>query len=194
MHNQERQIRATIHELLDLSVMTRAPFRLIVVDDGSTDDTFETASELSRTYPQVRALRQNYRGGFSAALELVRSRLPLDKVIVHDGVTPVDPMELKQLIARHHGDRSNRTAVARPRTATTAVDAGRFVGLRSLQESMEIAHRAVTSFSYLRMEKPVVPRRRVATDIKPVSPVLAHLPTTNYLAQLPTTMGTTPFA
>jgi hypothetical protein len=62
----------------------------------------------------------------------------------------------------------------------------RFAAVRALQQSMEIAHRAAIGFTWLRIEKPLVPRRRqVVEHSKPVSPVLTTLSTPSYLTTLP---------
>lgn len=189
MHNNERQIRSTVHDLLDILVMTRAPFRLVIVDDGSTDDTFESACELARMYPQVQAFRQAYRGGLGSVLELVRNRLPLDMVIVHDGVTPVDPLELKQLIMEQRESWHGREPVASAENYESR-GSRRFAAVRALQQNMEQAHRSVMGFNWLRLEKPVVPRRRAVSDQpKAISPVLGNLATTSYITELPTGFG-----
>lgn len=182
MHNMERQIRSSVHDLLDLSVLIRTPLDIVIVDDGSTDDTFETACEIARMYPQVQVLRQAFRSGLGAALELVRNRLNLDMAIVHDGVSPIDPAELKQLLL-------DEPRPAREVAASSGIEvrgSRRFAAVRALQQSMEIAHRAAIGFSWLRIEKPLVPRRRqVVEQSKPASPVLTTLPAANYLTTLP---------
>jgi glycosyltransferase involved in cell wall biosynthesis len=183
MHNMERQIRSSVHDLLDLSVLIRTPLDIVIVDDGSTDDTFETACEIARMYPQIQVLRQSFRSGLGAALELVRNRLNLDMAIVHDGVSPIDPAELKELLLNEPQPAREVAAVA---NGLEARGSRRFAAVRALQQSMEIAHRAVIGFSWLRIEKPLVPRRRqVVEQSKPVSPVLTTLPTANYLTSLP---------
>jgi hypothetical protein len=187
MHNNERQIRSTVHDLLDISVMTRTPFDLVVVDDGSTDDTFESACELARMYPQVQAFRLAFRSGLGPVLELVRNRLQVEMVIVHDGVTPIDPMELKQLLMQQRAGWHGREAVAEPVENYESRGSRRFAAVRTLQQNMERAHRNVAGFNWLRLEKPLVPRRRATTNQpKPATPVLGNLTTGNYLAELPT--------
>jgi glycosyltransferase involved in cell wall biosynthesis len=190
MHNKERQIRSTVHDLLDISVMTRTPFNLVIVDDGSTDDTFETACELSRTYPQVHAMRVAFRGGLGSILDLVRNRLRVEMVIAHDGVSPIDPMELKQLLMQQREGWHGREAVAESAANYEARGSRRFAAVRTLQQSMEQVHRTVVGFNWLRLEKPLVPRRRADTEQpKFATPSHSNLATSNYLAELPTGFG-----
>ena len=41
MHNNEREIRSSVHSILEFSVQARLSLDLVIVDDGSTDDTYE---------------------------------------------------------------------------------------------------------------------------------------------------------
>lgn len=196
MHNNERQIRSTVHDLLDLSVLIRAEIDLVIVDDGSTDDTFESACELARMYPRIQVLRQPFRSGLSSVLELVRNRLAVEMVVVHDGVSAVDPAELKQLLLAERG-RFEQTLAGETKTAESIDSHGsrRFAAVRTLHQNMEIAHRSAIGFTWLRLEKPLVPRRRqVAKQSQPATPVLTSLPMGNYLATLPTGLSAMPLS
>jgi hypothetical protein len=182
MHNNERQIRSAVHDILDLCASLNVTLDLVIVDDGSIDDTFETACELARTYPRIKVLRQAFRSGFASVLELVKNRLPIEMAIVHDGVSPIDPHELKQLIV---SDRNRRRGVPTAETVESFDSHGsrRLPSLRSLQRNMESAHRSVLGFTWLRLEKPMVPRRRqVVEQTQPPTPLLTNLPTANSLA------------
>jgi hypothetical protein len=56
---------------------------------------------------------------------------------------------------------------------------------------MERVHRSAMGFNWLRLEKPLVPRRRaIADQAHESSPVLGNLSTGNYLTQLPAGFGT----
>ena len=194
MHNQERQIRSTVHDLLDLSVLIKAEVDLVIVDDGSTDDTFESACELARLYPRIQVLRQPFRSGLTSVLELVRNRLTVEMVIVHDGVSPVDPAELKQLLLGEHS-RSQSPSDTQTAESIDSHGSRRFASVRVLQENMEIAHRRALGFTWLRLEKPLVPRRRQVVDqAKPTTPVLTSLPMGSYLANLPTGFSSVPMS
>lgn len=175
MHNSERQIRSAVHDILDLSVALNTPLDLVIVDDGSTDDTFETACELARTYPRIKVLRQPLRSGFASVLELVRNRLPIEMAIVHDGVSPIDPAEIKHLVV---SERERRQGT--PNTVTLegfgSHGSRRLPSLRRLQQSMEVAHRAAIGFTWLQFAKPFSPRRRQVVEQLTTTPVLSHLP------------------
>jgi glycosyltransferase involved in cell wall biosynthesis len=63
-------VEAAIDSVLQ---QTSPPAEIIVVDDGSTDDTPERVSEVSRSYPRVRLLRQPNQGVSAARNAGVRS-------------------------------------------------------------------------------------------------------------------------
>jgi hypothetical protein len=182
MHNSERQIRSAVHDILDLATSLHVPLDLVIVDDGSTDDTFESACELARTYPRIKVLRQPFRSGFASVLELVKNRLSIEMAIVHDGLSPIDPAELKRLILSE-GNRRQGTITPETVESFDSHGSRRFTAMRSLQRSMETAHRAVLGFTWLRLEKPMLPRRRQTVEQSvPRTPILANLPTAGPLS------------
>lgn len=161
MYNSERHLRWSVMEVLDLAHSISAMIEVVVVDDGSTDETYETACELARTYPQVKVLRQPVRRGLSAALELVGRRLSVEMVVVHDGVTPVDSSQLKTLLQRDpQFNVSLRQRAIRETATANSVGSRRFASARVLHQSMEQASQHVTGFRRMQLAKPVVPRRR----------------------------------
>jgi hypothetical protein len=68
VHNAETTLCASVHRLLEVLPEVAARFELLIIDDGSTDQTSELAHELAREYPQVRIARHERRRGVEAAL------------------------------------------------------------------------------------------------------------------------------
>ena len=79
------------------------PLTVAIVDDGSTDETYETACELARDFPQVCVFRQPLRGGLGPVLEQVRLRLGVTEAIVHDGIGTIDVHELAAMLTTPSG-------------------------------------------------------------------------------------------
>lgn len=162
MYNSERQLRSSMSDILDLAPALSQPLSVVVVDDGSTDDTFETACELARLYPQVKVFRQAFRQGIGAALDLVRNRLSVEKVLVHDGISPVDVGQLQSMLKGAPGNLGCATAGT---SSGESSGSRRFAAVRRLHDRMEQVHRASLTFRWLQLESPLVPRR---------SPILAQ--------------------
>ena len=68
VQNAEATLAQSVHDLLEVvSELTRR-FDLLIVDDGSSDATSEVAHELTRCYPQVRAVTHGRPLGREAAV------------------------------------------------------------------------------------------------------------------------------
>lgn len=166
MHNRERQLRSSVMDILELATTIPDDLQIVVVDDGSTDETYEAACELARRYPQLTVLRQPMQMGLAAALEMVRARIEIDMAIVHDGVSKIDVAELQMLLQEEQSPQAS--ARHRRPTTTSSLDtigSRRFAAVRALHNQMEQVHRTVTSFRWIQLERPVVPRRRPSWPI-----------------------------
>lgn len=164
VHNCERQLRSSMQDILDLAPLVASPLNIVIVDDGSTDDTYETACELVRRYPQLTVFRQPMQRGLGPALELVRNRMAVENVIVHDGVSAIDVNELQQVLQ----EMSSADSESASASATESSGSRRFAAVRALHNRMEEAHRSASSFRWLQLDKPLVPRRR-ATVLPPLT-------------------------
>jgi hypothetical protein len=157
LHNAERTLRPIVTRILELGAAPARRLTLALVDDGSTDETFETACELARDFPQVRVFRQPFQRGLGPALEKVRNGLHISEAIVHDGVGPIDFDELASMLhATHH--------TAAPAPEATAVEgrgSRRFAAVAALNARMAEAHRAI-AFHWLKLPEADRPRRRAA--------------------------------
>ncbi len=71
---------------------------IVIVDDGSTDGTYEVATRLAQQYGQVRALRQEKNRGKTAALSAGIGQTRGDIVLVQDADNEYDAGEIPDLI------------------------------------------------------------------------------------------------
>ena len=75
VRNAENTLRGEVESLLEVLPELTDRFEIIVVDDGSSDHTWEAAAELSRKFPQVRVMRNEHPLGRAAALDAARCAL-----------------------------------------------------------------------------------------------------------------------
>jgi glycosyltransferase involved in cell wall biosynthesis len=150
VHNAERSLRRDILDVLDAAAELTSDVEVLVVDDASTDDSFETASEMSRQYRQVRVLRRSRRQSLHETLREVRASIRSDVVIVHDGSSRVNPNQLR-LIWRQ------QQVLGAVRNAQGGRDGVSFADLRRpsmTQPAMEAAHRRLWGFQRIESSEP----------------------------------------
>jgi glycosyltransferase involved in cell wall biosynthesis len=81
-------LAATVTEILEMASDLCERFELLIIDDGSSDATSEVIHELSRDYPQIRALRHEKPLGEEAALQSGLAQSQGDVVVVRGGRRP----------------------------------------------------------------------------------------------------------
>ncbi|NOT25373.1 MAG: glycosyltransferase family 2 protein [Acidobacteria bacterium] len=91
----------TIASLVIRAVQTASKltpdFEVIVVNDGSSDETRDVADELARTYPQVRVIHHPKNRGYGGALRTGFASATKDLIAYTDGDAQYDPAELELL-------------------------------------------------------------------------------------------------
>lgn len=75
-------------------------FEVIVVNDGSGDNTAEILDELARTYPEVRIVHHPKNRGYGGALRTGFASATRDLVFYTDGDGQYDPAEMEVLWSR----------------------------------------------------------------------------------------------
>ena len=55
VYNAQHRLERQVAEILDVLPELTSRFELMIIDDGSTDDSFEVARHLALKYPQVGA-------------------------------------------------------------------------------------------------------------------------------------------
>ena len=100
VYNGETRLRKSVHEILELASELTSKFGVLIIDDGSSDDTYEVAEDLAAHFPQVTVRRHRQRRGLGSAIDYAQRRLRSDAIIVHDGVTPIDAGEIRSLWRR----------------------------------------------------------------------------------------------
>ncbi len=90
--NEEATIGQVLESLCRLSIVKE----VVVVDDGSTDTTFQKVQELC--LPNVRLIRQERNAGKTAAVRRGRQEVGGEIVIIQDADLEYDPTEIEDVI------------------------------------------------------------------------------------------------
>ena len=99
VYNEENSI-LTVVESLDQTFSTMGlPYEIILVDDGSTDQTWEKMRELSVRFPHLVTLAHEGNLGYGAALKTGISQSAFDRIMIIDADQTYSVEEIPQLWA-----------------------------------------------------------------------------------------------
>jgi len=102
VHDAELNLSETVEDLLDLISEWTREFEILIIDDGSIDETTTISSELSRLYPQVRTLRMEEPQGIHYATQIGMKQTTGEIVIVVDSRDAFSPAEMTDLWRMRH--------------------------------------------------------------------------------------------
>ena len=99
MYNERENIAATLDQAL--AVIPRlgvANYELLVIDDGSKDDSAETVRQYMRNHPRVRMVQHPQNMGYGAALRTGFTSASLDAVFYTDSDLPIDLADIARAL------------------------------------------------------------------------------------------------
>jgi glycosyltransferase involved in cell wall biosynthesis len=98
IYNEALNLRELHQEFVTVLEAWGRPFELVLIDDGSTDDSFAILAEIQRADPRVRVVRFRRNFGqtaaFSAGFRFARGRL----IATADGDLQNDPRDLPRMV------------------------------------------------------------------------------------------------
>ncbi len=96
--NEERRLPPTLIDIIDFFERKGTPYEVIVVDDGSRDNTAEVVRKFERVRPEVRLIQlpKNQGKGHAVRLGVLNSRGLRILFVDADGATPIAEMERLQ--------------------------------------------------------------------------------------------------
>lgn len=147
VHNAERRLRDEVGEMLELASELTDRFGILIVDDGSTDATYDVAEDLAARFPQVSVKRHRNRSGLGPTLDYVHKHVRSDAIVFHDGVTPIDLNQLRVVWRRWIAQSSRE--IGRPTSAADSLDLSDFDDLSAIHAAMEQSHRSVLGFNLI---------------------------------------------
>src|SRR5690606_31084102 len=97
VRNADLTLRTQVAEVLEVASELTTQLTVLVIDDASQDDTYDTARDLAARYPQLRVMRNSRQRGLGPTIKSVRTLVKSDIVMVHDGTSHIDPAEIQTL-------------------------------------------------------------------------------------------------
>ena len=108
VYNAAATLPATMTHVLEVAAEAEDRFEVLILDNGSIDDTYDTAWEQARLYRQVLVARVSSRCGFGRLMTLARTRANADWLCVHSGIGRIIAAEIVPLWQSHNARRPNQ--------------------------------------------------------------------------------------
>ena len=97
-YNEAKVLSHTITEIIDILIRISKPFEVIVIDDGSIDNTWEVLNALSKTHRFLRAIRFARNFGKEAAIYAGLQHVSGEAAIVMDADLQHPPNLIEKMI------------------------------------------------------------------------------------------------
>jgi glycosyltransferase involved in cell wall biosynthesis len=97
VYNAQKELADRVTQILDVLPEWADRFELVIVDDGSADETAEVARELAAQYPQLRVLRHPVRLGLSEAIQTGLDDGSCEVILIGNGAYELEPDDLRLL-------------------------------------------------------------------------------------------------
>ncbi|HEX42695.1 MAG TPA: glycosyltransferase family 2 protein [Phycisphaerales bacterium] len=97
-YNEQANVARTVGRAAEVLESIRADYEIIIVDDGSTDDTARIAGDLARGNPRIRVVRHPSNRGYGAALISGFRAATRELVFYTDGDGQFDFAEMPALL------------------------------------------------------------------------------------------------
>ena len=98
-YNESGSIRQVVGRLCEVASQAAGSYEIVVVDDGSIDDTYEIVKSIALTNSSVVALRCPVNSGKGSAVKLAAQFVKGNAVVVIDADMEIDPSSLKEYVA-----------------------------------------------------------------------------------------------
>lgn len=93
-YNEERRLPQTLERVFAYLTAQTYPSEILVVDDGSTDDTARVVDEFAQTHPLVRLIKNEHRGkGYTVRTGMLRAQGHIVLFSDADLSTPIEDLE-----------------------------------------------------------------------------------------------------
>ena len=96
--NEEQNIASVVEQAISVAKKSASKYEIVMVDDGSSDSTFEKAEELAKKYPNLRVISHSPNRGYGAALKSGFESAKYKYVVFTDGDGQFDFAEVTKFI------------------------------------------------------------------------------------------------
>lgn len=96
--NEEKNVKYVVENAIPLADEVARVWEIIIVDDGSSDNTYKIGQELSKKHRNVRVVTHSPNRGYGAALKEGFSSSNYKYIVFTDGDRQFDFSEVKKLI------------------------------------------------------------------------------------------------
>jgi dolichol-phosphate mannosyltransferase len=97
VYNEEKTVEKLIKRVLSVSLPVKQK-EVIIVNDGSTDNTASIINKMRHTYPQIKFINQKVNQGKGAAVRVGIEKARGEYVIIQDADLEYDPRDIKKIL------------------------------------------------------------------------------------------------
>lgn len=101
--NEEENIESVVEKAIPIAKRVATKYEIIMVDDGSSDATFEKAEALAKKYPHLRIISHSPNRGYGAALKSGFESAQYKYVVFNDGDGQFDFAEVVKFVDKIDG-------------------------------------------------------------------------------------------
>ena len=100
VYNEEETVESVAREVISVVGNLKNEYEIIIVDDGSTDETYSTLSALHHDDPRIKVLRLKRNFGQTAALAAGIAHAKGEVIVFMDGDGQNDPKDIPALLEK----------------------------------------------------------------------------------------------
>lgn len=135
VHNAQAYLEPTVLALLDVVPELTPNFEVLIIDDGSSDDTSDTAQQLVARFPQIQLIRNSHRLGMAGAIGCGVAAARGEVILLREDGTKLELAHLGRLwrrMGRRHFIQVRDSAARQP----AAIAAARPVAITSWERAV----------------------------------------------------------
>lgn len=100
--NEEKNVRQVVESAIPVANLVAEKWEILLIDDGSSDDTFKIGKELELEHKNVRAITHSPNRGYGAALKEGFEKSVYEYIVFTDGDRQFDFAQVSNLIEKIH--------------------------------------------------------------------------------------------